>query len=156
PAEAYAQPDSRIAFWDRLSARLATLPGVESVAIGSHLPTRRVARGLLDAEGATSQEGWLTVGPGYFRTLGAGVLAGRDFADLDGGPGRETVVVNQLFASQHWPGGSALGRRLRFVDGDAQGPWMTIAGVVSNVSQSGQTATPLIYLPYRERPDSTM
>ena len=51
-------------------------------------------------------------GPGYFRTMGIPLLAGRDFtaADVPGAPA--VVVVSSAFARRFWPGGSALGHRV--------------------------------------------
>ena len=60
----------------------------------------------------------MTVGPGYFRTLGAAVLSGREFNDHDGASGAPVAIVNQRFASKYWPGEDPLGKRLRLFDGN--------------------------------------
>lgn len=41
---------------------------------------------------------------GYFATLGATVLAGRDFDDGDRTLGVPVAIVNQEFAREQWPG----------------------------------------------------
>jgi putative ABC transport system permease protein len=73
--------------------------------------------------------------------------------------------VNQRFASQHWPDEDPLGKRLRLFDG-ATSPvgatpedWLTVIGVVPNIVQNDGTRQqfePLIYLPYRQRPQQAM
>jgi putative ABC transport system permease protein len=81
------------------------------------------------------------------------------------------VLVNQRFASQHWPGEDPIGKRLRLLEGptslDGAMPrdraptedWLTVVGVVPNIVQSDGTRQqfePLIYLPYRQRPQQAM
>ncbi len=53
------------------------------------------------------------VGPGYFRTMGTTLLAGRDFDDRDG-PGAEPVaVVTETFARKFLGGASPIGRTVQ-------------------------------------------
>jgi ABC-type antimicrobial peptide transport system permease subunit len=99
----------------------------------------------------------VAIGPDYFRTLGATVLAGREFRDSDGVSGVPVVVVNQRFASRHWPGEDPVGKRLRlFLDGQSPGAWLTVVGVASNIVQNDVIRTyetlPLVYVPYGPRP----
>ena len=47
------------------------------------------------------------IGPDYFRTLGATLVSGREFNNVDGSSGVPAVIVNQRFASLHWPGKDA-------------------------------------------------
>jgi putative ABC transport system permease protein len=96
----------------------------------------------------------LIISPGYFRTLGAAVLSGREFTDSDDGSGIPVVIVNQRFATKFWPGEGSLGKRLRLFDGTTPGAWLTVVGVVSNIVQNdytGQRIDPLIYVPYRQK-----
>jgi predicted permease len=100
----------------------------------------------------------LVIGPGYFRTLGAAVLSGREFRDADGVSGEPVVIVNQRFASRSWPGEDALGKRLRLFDG-APDAWLTVAGVVANIVQNDATRQafdPVVYVPYRQEPTAGM
>jgi putative ABC transport system permease protein len=97
----------------------------------------------------------MKISPGYFRTLGARLLSGREFNDADAASGVPVAIVNQLLAAQFWPGEDPLGKRLRFFDRDAPGPWLTVVGVVSNIIQNDanrQRFDPLVYLPYRQDP----
>ncbi len=169
PAADYARAEAQISFFERAKARLAAIPGVESVAIASTLPVRGSRHIPYQLDGAPPLDqarrpklSALIVGPGYFRTVGAEVFSGREFQDADGVSGIPVAIVNQRFASKYWPGENALGKRLRLFDGNdgaAPGPWLTVVGLVSNIVQNDATRQefdPLVYLPYREKPSGTM
>ena len=78
--------------------------------------------------------------------------SGREFNMFDGPSGVPVVVVNQRFATQHWPREDPLGQRVRLFDGHAPGPWRVVVGVVPNLIQGAyrQEIDPLVYVPYRQ------
>ena len=162
PAARYPGPVAQIAFYDRLETRLEASPGVDSVAIVNQLPTwgaRRVPFELADAppvdEPLRPTISALVVSPTYFRTLGAGILSGREFDDADGVPGLPVAIVNELFATTYWPGENPLGQRLRLFDEKTPEAWLTVVGVAPNIVQNDATRQqfdPLVYLPYRQTP----
>ena len=166
PASRYPRADDQISFYDRLKTRLETTPGVESTAIANTPPTFGAPRLPYELAGAAPVDARrrpklsaLTIGPDYFRTLGAVVLSGREFNDADQDSRVPVVVVNQLFASKFWPGEDPLGKRLRLFDGTTPETWLTVVGVVSNIVQNDVTRQefdPLIYVPYRQRPTGAM
>jgi putative ABC transport system permease protein len=91
------------------------------------------------------------ISPDYFRTMGIRFLEGRDFrtADVEVAPG--VVIINAGTARRHWPGRSAIGRRIR-LNPDPKAPWLTVAGVVSDVRyREWQSAQPDFYVPYTQR-----
>ena len=53
------------------------------------------------------------VGPGHFRTLQIGMVAGRDFTDLDCDATPRVAIVNETLARRFWPRKDAVGQRLR-------------------------------------------
>lgn len=120
PAATYPGAESQISFYDRLRPRLEAIPGVESIAFTSALPTgpapplpyELVGTPPLD-EPHRPTVSTVTISPGYFRTLGATVMAGREFNERDGASGA-VVIVNHRFATQLWPGEHALGQHLRY------------------------------------------
>jgi putative ABC transport system permease protein len=61
------------------------------------------------------------VGPGYLRTMGITLLAGRDLDDRDRGGAPKVAVVNEEFAKQVFGGGNPVGRVFR-VQGSAGEP----------------------------------
>jgi putative ABC transport system permease protein len=157
----------QMSYFDGLKPRLEAIPGVESVALASALPRQTPARLPYALDGDSTVDNLqpptvftMTVGPGYFRTLGASVLSGREFNDSEGGSAIPLVIVNERFAKEHWSGENPLGKRLRLFKGTSPEDWRTVIGVVSNIAQNSvihqQAADPLIYLPYRERPSAAI
>ena len=71
--------------------------------------------------------------PGYFAALGIPLKRGRTFT-LDDRAGTErVVVVDENLARQYWPNRDPIGQRIRMGD---RGQWMTIVGIVGNVSHN--------------------
>ena len=68
------------------------------------------------------------VTPGYFRTLGASILQGRDFNDHDT-DAAPAVIVNEHMARHYWPRGDAVGKQISV----STGQWLPIVGVVSDI-----------------------
>ena len=166
PRERYPADVQQISFYEHLIARLESVPGVQSVATASVPPTEAAARApyeLANAsafdQGALPTVAQMTVSPGYFRTMEARIISGREFHDLDGPSSALVAIVNQSFVRRNWPMETALGKRLRlFQDSKPQG-WLTIVGVVSDIVQDDRTrqhAEPLVYLPYQQRPQQNM
>jgi putative ABC transport system permease protein len=166
PQDRYRGPGAQIAFFDRLKTRLEAIPGIESIAIATQLPASSLRPLPYEIAGAPPVEGQrratvsvLTIGPAYFGTLDAAVLSGRDFNEFDGVSGAPVAIVNQRFASLHWPGEDPLGKRLRMFDSTTPDTWLTVVGVASNVVQNivdQQAHDPLVYRPYRQQPERAM
>jgi putative ABC transport system permease protein len=168
PDTRYSSAGQRVSFFDRLTARLEAAPGVDSVALAESLPswnTRRVPYDvgwapLMDSKDPRSPKvAAMKISAAYFRTLGATVLAGRDFDDRDAASGPAVAIVNQSFASKFWPGEDPLGKRLRLLGDNTPGSWLTVVAVVSNIIQNDQTRQrfePMVYLPYRQVPGGGM
>jgi putative ABC transport system permease protein len=167
PPARYPSAEQKIGFYDGLTARLGALPGVESVAMAEALPSWNVLHVPYELAGAASANenarrplvSAIKITSDYFRTLGAKVLSGRDFNDAEGASGTPVAIVNQLFASRYWPGEDPVGKRLRLFRDATPGPWLTVAGVASNIIQNDTTRQrfePLVYLPYRQQPTGGM
>ena len=164
PSSGYPLPEARISFYERLQARLEAIPGVESIALADELPSwgKRFPFELAGAPVDDSRRPKLPVlivSPAYFHTVGASLLAGREFSEADGVSGVPVALVNQMFASKHWPGEDPLGKRVRLFKGTVPEGWLTVVGVVSNILQGDQTRqnfSPVIYLPYRQRALTSM
>ena len=160
PSEKYPRPEDKISFFDRLITRLEAMPGVESVATADTLPGWGSTKFAYQLAGDAPEDrrrklSTLKISPAYFRTLKATMLSGREFNDADVLTAAPVAIVNQLFASQYWPGQDPLGKRFRFFDGDTPEPWRTVVGVASNIIQNDQTRQtfdPVVYLPYRQKP----
>ncbi|MGH9542256.1 MAG: ABC transporter permease [Terriglobales bacterium] len=165
-ASKYPSRESVIAFYARLRARVAALPGVEAVTMASNFP----GDGWTDFDfqlepGArVARVGGVVVSPSYFSVLGIRPIRGRGFGPLDGVSGAPTVVVNLTFATRAWGPADPVGRRLRLempsvnaanAPPSAPQDWLTVIGVVPDIVQSDSSEgahDPLVYLPFRELP----
>jgi putative ABC transport system permease protein len=165
PPESYPGNAQQISFYQRLAARLQGVPGVESVAIASVAPTDRAAHApyaignaLLTDKGAQPTVGRMIVGPGYFKTMEASIVSGRDFNDFDDSSAAPVAIVNQSFVRHNSGAEPVLGTRVQlFQDANAQS--FTIVGIASDIVQSDRTrqdAEALVYLPYLQRPQPSM
>jgi len=144
--------------------RLAGLPGVESVSLGSIVPF--TGAGYSTAVGRTGPPEDPTslfspppseqveahinvVGPHYFRTLGIPLLCGREFNDSEVAKAAKeqhrVVIIDQPLAERLWPGQEALGQWLYC---GADGP-QQVVGVVAPVRRAlAETKSePHVYLP---------
>jgi predicted permease len=85
-----------------------------------------------------------TVGPQYFQTMRIPLVQGRDIKERDGENGRRVVVINQTMARRFWPGGAALGRRLKLAN-----DWLEIVGVAKDVKNRSlsERPAPFLYVP---------
>jgi putative ABC transport system permease protein len=159
PASSYPKAEDQIRFWDRLELKLSSLPGLQGVAVGPPLnfqpgtspATAEGTGGALQTANAGDPE---SVGVGYYRVMGIPLLQGRDFTDADRADSMPVAIVNQAFAQQFFPKGSAVGQRIKAGTADAKAPWLTIVGVVGNVSHPtlfmGYSQGSSIYRPLRQ------
>jgi len=91
----------------------------------------------------------------YFRTLGIPLLSGRVFDRREQPASEPVVIVSRTLAERYYPGGTAVGRRLR--TGGPERPentWMRIIGVVGDVKYDGLAVAPqpAYYMPFRQQP----
>ncbi len=133
-------------FYRQLLARLQVLPGTTAAAISDVLPLREpperpewFARSQDELAPAASTDVAIersSVSPGYFRTLGMTLLAGRDFDERDTRAAPKVTIVSAAMAERLWPGGGAVGRTLIIKnawDAKAQTERYEVVGVVSDV-----------------------
>jgi predicted permease len=141
----------KVIFIEQILERLKALPGVQSVAATDSLPLTDFARiTAVDVEGRPPID-FSNVEPGdvtpasrptvtfdYFNTMGIPLRNGRAFTSHDARPGAGVVIVNEAFEEHHFPGQSAVGKRIRPLAGpSADASWPTVVGVVADVRQGG-------------------
>jgi hypothetical protein len=121
PGRPYGDAAARVRFIEQFEERLRALPGVTAVAATGEIPTRTMNRNGFTVEGAPpaptdapNSALYETVTDDYFRTLGIPLRAGRTFGPQDRPDGPPVVIVSEGLARRHWPGGDAVGGRLRF------------------------------------------
>jgi predicted permease len=116
----YQDQAQRIRFLNGLREELAAIPGVSEVAMASHVPIREpfgdppmwpAKHPPVDSTQERTALARL-VTPGYFRTLGIPLVAGRDFtpADRQGTP--RVMVINRAMAGEFFPGENPLGQKV--------------------------------------------
>jgi hypothetical protein len=75
--------------------------------------------------------------PGYLRAIGVATVSGRELSEQDGPEARPTAMVNQVMAREYWASENPIGRRFRPGSQAAEGPWITVVGVVGDIRQMG-------------------
>ena len=131
------------------------LPGVQGASLGFPLPLDAYDwSGTVVPEGfvptAGNERGYTAgtsmVAPGYFKTMGTKLVAGREFADSDTSSTNRVAIVNQALAEKFWPNEDAMGKRIRL--GLNDGPFATVVGI----AETGKYVTldesprPFVYL----------
>jgi putative ABC transport system permease protein len=142
PRPRYADPVTRLAFYDRVIAGLRAVPGVEHAAYSSMLPflspgnTMAFGIDALPRPRALAWDALYRVATNdYLVTLGVRLADGRLIDDRDGASAPKVVVINETMVHQFLPNQSPLGRQLWL--GDPNGPRRTIVGVVKDVRERG-------------------
>lgn len=165
PASAYPKVEDWRSFWDRLELKLDSVPGVQGVAIAPSLAFSLGAGPVTIDEPGSSQRVVTASNPEpvsatYFRVTGIPLLQGREFSDVDRSNSIPTAIVNQSFAGEYFPNGAALGRRIKLGQSDSKAPWLTIVGIVGDVSRRtlfmGYSEKPSIYRPLRQAPEGSL
>jgi predicted permease len=142
-------------FYDSMTNRLRTLPGVQDVTLMSNRigsgwsnNTRAIVDGKPPTTDGRAPMRWNAVGSGYFRTLGVPILLGRDLQDTDDAAAARVVVVNDAFAKRYLPNTNPLGHRVGL------GNEYAIVGVAANSRYTGvrEPERPMAYFPYKQVP----
>jgi predicted permease len=142
-------------FYQDLRRRLEILPGVQSASIGFPLPLDAydwsrtvVPEGFTPTAGNERgyTVGYEHVAPGYFKTMGTRLVAGREFADFDTSSTDRVAIVNEALAQKFWPNEDAMGKRIRL--GLHDGPFATVVGIAETGKYVtlGEAPRPYVYL----------
>jgi len=145
------------AFWDRLTARFATLPGVDTVGLvscpplGCHWGTFFAPEGRAPLKPGEANPVVLQrpASPGYFKAMGVRLLKGRFLEEQDATGDGHVAVVNETFAKTFWPGvNDPVGKRFKSA-GNPKAPWTTVVGLAGDVKHYGleRPMRPGIYIP---------
>ena len=165
PTSSYPKPEDWLTFWDRLAARIESLPGVQGTALGPSF-----SYGLGKAPVAIASTGAAprivsasdpeAVSDSYFRVAGIPLLQGREFLDRDRAGAMPVAIVNQAFAQEFFPRGAALGQRIKLGAADSKEPWLTIVGIVGNVARPtlyvAYSHGLCVYRPLRQAPEASL
>ena len=160
-------PDETREFYRQVQTRLGSLPGVESVAVGSAVPWRdtggriglrfEVEGGERGEAGSEPRAKFRSVSPGYFSALSLPLKAGRDFNADDRQGSEPVVIVSESVVRRLFSGRDVLNRKLFWNDpvmkfiGISPQP-RRIVGVVPDIDDEhivpGETLT--VYHPFEQ------
>jgi predicted permease len=140
------------------AAALRTLHGVQAVTYSNSAMGAGVGMNLLldvpgfagtGADAAAS--GVVYAGPGFVRTLGMTLLAGRDLAAMDRGDSAAVAIVNESFATYFFGTVDVVGRTFAF-RGSGNRP-IAITGVVKDARDGGvkRPTQRVAYTPFGQR-----
>jgi predicted permease len=140
-------PGRRIELYRRIREEVGSIPGVASAGIVNHIPiagddwgTRFHKEGPLPQLGRFPSATWRVATAGYFETMGIRIVEGRSILDSDRADSPRVVLVNEALARRHFPGTSAIGKRISLGGGDSGSPnWAEIVGVFADMKQRALT-----------------
>jgi len=135
--------------------KITAIPGVSSAAISNALTMEGARDGdPIFLRNHPYTEGKLPpsrrhkfISPGYFKTMGNRLLAGRDLTWEDIHEGRPVVLVSENLAREYWGDpASALGKQIRE---NLNGSWREIVGVAGDDRDDGadHKAPTVVYWP---------
>jgi predicted permease len=145
--------DRTAPFCRRALERLRAVPGVESAGAASYLPLvdSRVQEGTfsrLDLSEPKRGSHVMLASPDYFRTMGIGLIDGREFSDKDRRESKPVVIVTEEFA-RRYPNRRLVGTQIYL---EPASVWAQIVGVVKSQRFQGPESDPweVIYRPIEQ------
>jgi predicted permease len=134
--------EERLIFFREVIRQVNALPGVENAGLINRLPVRDGGyQGPITIEDRPDLSGTLrpntayrVITPQTFAALDIKVIEGRGIEETDRLGMPPVVVVNEVFASEMWPGQSALGRRIGATMSLRSNELFEVVGVIRNVA----------------------
>jgi predicted permease len=155
PDSLVANPRMVVRIQNNVVDKLAAIPGVISVGFASGMPMEGIeanwdeifAEGKSYAGETPPLRLYKYVAPGFFRTAGTRIIAGRELTWPEIYDLRPVAIVSENLARELWGSPSAaLGKRLREF---SSMPWYEVVGVVQDVRENGvhESAPAIVYWP---------
>ena len=153
----------RAALLTAILTEVNSLPGLEAVAINDFFigqsPDQVVTaeRGPWAGRQQRLNMSVDAITPGYFSLVRTRLEEGREFSSSDDELAPTALVINRRLASHLWPGGSILGKKVRFGRRD-DSRWLTVVGVVSDSRRQRLDAAPIAqaFVPHAQVPSRLM
>jgi predicted permease len=163
--DSYKSQSGRAAYIEQLREKIASIPGVLSVSVGTFAtPPTSGMEFTFEISGHKSQVEEIArihrVSPEYFPTLRVPLLEGRLWDKAENMRGDSVAVINETMARQYWPHQNPIGQQVRIPNlantfpliatSPDSGGWRKVIGVVGDVRNSGlsRPTASAIYLPY--------
>jgi predicted permease len=154
----YKAEQSR-ALFERIEDELAAVPGVTSVSAslvalisGNSWGNDVRVQGFESGPDVDSNSRMNEAGPGYFRTLGIPLIAGREFTRADAAGAPKVAIVNEAFARKFKLGRDAVGKRMKRGGSPGTELDIEIVGLAQDAKYNNvkHEAPPLYVVPYRQ------
>ncbi|HJR59921.1 MAG TPA: ADOP family duplicated permease [Vicinamibacterales bacterium] len=134
----YPDATSRLALFERMAARLAAVPGAESVGMTTAWPLQQAGLRPVETppdapDHAATRAAVQGVNDAYFTTLDIPIVAGRAFTRSDRVGTDAVALVSETLARRLWPGGNPLGRLIVVPQDQDRGEAVPITRVVVGV-----------------------
>ena len=160
--DAYSDSQPRIDRVEDIVRRVEALPGVQSVFASNFVPLQAggdSALAIVDGRpvnrGEEPRISFIAATPHLHRTLGLGVLKGRDFTEAESRSRSAVAVIDETMARRLWPGEDPIGRRFGLVDGPTTDTF-TVIGVAPMIgrddSDDDRPPVPAAFVPYPYAP----
>jgi putative ABC transport system permease protein len=107
----FNDPARLAAFSRQLQEQLHSVPGVRSASVLGARPS--VFGTSFDFDGGPQPVDVFTVQPGYMKTLGIPLVAGRDFSATDDDGAPQVVIINQTLANRYFRDENPIGKTLQ-------------------------------------------
>jgi len=164
PGNRYPKNEDISRFVHELELKMGALPGVQSMGSIFQLPFTGSGAQMPYAYNAeTSQQweslsaDWRPITPGFFPTVGARFLEGRNFNDADDANHPLVVIVDEMLARRAWPAESAIGKKLEVESlsrKDTPRMFAIVVGVVAHlrIHDLTRNVREQIYIPHAQEP----
>ena len=151
-------------FFNDLTGRLRSLPGVQSASAVMPLPLSGDRFGIsFEIEGRPVAKkdqpsaDVFIVEPNYFHTMGIPIINGRDFEERDEHKSTPVIIVTETFARQFFPGEDPIGKRIKpgiSTWDEDKSTMREIVGVVADIRSRALNTEPkpTYYLPQSQVP----
>ncbi len=136
------EPERVVRLQEEILHKIEAIPGVSSAGISMSVPMdgnewgdQVLAKDRTYAPGEVPIRRYRFVAPGYFKTLGTPLVAGRDLTWSDIYNKVPVAIVSEKLAREYWhEPSSALGKQIRSTTKD---DWREVVGVVGDVHDDG-------------------
>jgi putative ABC transport system permease protein len=161
PMTTYKEAPQRAAFYEQLTARAASIPGVEHAAVVDALPLTDnasvlafVIEGRPPLPPEKVQDAQLfSVTPDYLDVMGMPLVRGERLTGRHTAGVPTVIVINETMSRRYFPGEDPVGKRLNLGNPDKT-PWWTVIGVVRDARTEGldKEPYPQMYVPAAQYP----
>lgn len=142
PETQVKDPERVVRIQEEILRKMEAIPGVSSVGLSMSVPMDGnewsdpvLVKDHIDAPGEIPLHRYRFVAPGYFKTLGTPLVAGRDLTWSDIYNKVPVAIVSEKLAREYWRDpSSALGKQIRSTTKDE---WREIVGVAGNIHDDG-------------------